>query len=247
MGLILAATAPVLFFLFFIYQKDTVKEPISLLMKCLFGGIVSIAFALVLDAQIAHFKVFFNTPVLKTFYEAFLTAAIPEEISKFVVLYYLIWKSKEFDQRFDGIVYAVFVSLGFALVENIMYVLEGGFKVATLRAVLSVPGHGFFGVLMGYYFSNARFNPSSDTTRNILRSLYIPILFHGLYDYIIFYLKNVIDSPLLLLGLVIFFGILVVMLWRLGLKKIKLLRERDREELTRMDENPDDTSQEVYP
>ncbi len=98
-------------------------------------------------------------PFAKSFFDSFFLAAIPEEISKWLVLYWIVWKSREFDEHYDGIIYAVFVSLGFALVENIMYVVNRGMGVALIRAVLSVPGHGSFGVLMGYYFSLAKFGP----------------------------------------------------------------------------------------
>ncbi len=79
-----------------------------------------------LDKLLQPFGVGFVGPFLRSLFDAFFQAGLPEEFSKFILLYWLVWKRKEFDQHFDGIIYAVFVSMGFALVENLMYVYHGG-------------------------------------------------------------------------------------------------------------------------
>lgn len=227
MLLLTAAAFPVVIFLYVIYQKDHEKEPLSLLLKCLVGGCFSVIISLGFSFPLGLLVDFFPGAFLSSFHASFFEAAIPEEIAKFLVLYFLIWKSKELNHHYDGIVYAVFISLGFALVENILYVLDGGMEVAIARAVLSVPGHGLDAVLMGYYFSLARFHEGKKRWEFMTKSLLVPIIFHGGYDFILFYMEANESNGLLLLGLVIALAWLVIKLWRKGIYKIKKHLERD--------------------
>jgi len=223
MVLLISSITPVAVFLYLIYNKDHVKEPPMLLTKCFFGGILAIILTLILVIPISLLESLFAGDFLKSFYDAFLTAALPEEFSKFIILYWIIWRSKEFDHHYDGIIYAVFVSLGFALVENIMYVFsdEGGMQVAIMRAILAVPGHGFFAVIMGYYFSIARFHEGTEKNRLLMTSLLMAVFFHGVYDFILMYMDAKSNNPLLIILLVIIFSVFIIRLWRLGLKKIE--------------------------
>ena len=229
MSFLTASITPVIIFLYLIYNKDHIKEPPAILAKCFFGGFLSIIITLILVSSLKFFIPEFSSPFSKSFYDAFLSAGLPEEFSKFLVLYWIVWKSKDFDQYYDGIIYAVFVSLGFALIENILYVLEGGMKVALMRAVLAVPGHGFFAVIMGYYLSLAKFHTGNQKTNLLLKSLFIPVLFHGLYDFTLMYAGNSKDNPLLIIGLMISFTIIVIKLWRVGLNRIKRHHQTDME------------------
>ncbi len=229
MNLLVAAITPVVIFLYLIYQKDKHKEPFKLLFKCLFGGFIAVILTLTLNIPIAQFKQYFTFPLGNEFFDAFFSAAFPEELSKFIPLYLIVWKSKDFDEHYDGIVYAVFVSLGFALIENIMYVMSGGISVAAVRAILTIPGHGFFGVLMGYYFSLARFNHGAVRLKYFLKALIYPILFHGIYNFILFVLGKTIDNPFSIIVLVLSFSYFIIRLWKLGFRKIKLLTEVDKE------------------
>ena len=117
MTLLIASITPVLIFLYLIFKKDKNKEPIGLLAKCFFGGFLSVIIALIIGVPMMKIGTAFQSPLFKSFYDAFFVAAIPEEFAKFIILYWIIWKSKFFDEHYDGIIYAVFVSLGFALVE----------------------------------------------------------------------------------------------------------------------------------
>ncbi len=229
MYLILAAIAPVIIFLYFIYRNDTHKEPFKLLIKCLLGGLVAVILTLTFNIPITQFKYLFNFPLGNEFFDAFFSAAIPEELSKFIALYLVVRKSRDFDQHYDGIVYAVFVSLGFAAIENIMYVLQGGMNVAAVRAVLTIPGHGFFGVLMGYYFSLAHFHKGSGSWLYWLKAILYPVIFHGIYDFILFVLGYTIDYPIVIIILFISFTYLIIRLWKLGFRKIKILTQVDKE------------------
>ena len=229
MSFLIASITPVIIFLFLIYKRDQIKEPPAILAKCFFGGFLSIIITLILVILIQLIIPEFSSPFLKSFYEAFLTAGLPEEFSKFLILYWIVWKSKDFDQYYDGIIYAVFVSLGFALIENILYVFKGGMSVALMRSVLAVPGHGFFAVIMGYYLSLAKFHTGNQKNNLLLKSLFIPVLFHGLYDFTLMYAGNSKDNPLLIIGLMISFTIIVIKLWRVGLNRIKRHHQTDIE------------------
>lgn len=227
MTLLISSIFPVVIFLYMIYQKDHEKEPISLLFKCLLGGCLSTLLSLLMSIPLGAISGVFPGAFLSSIHQSFLEAAIPEELGKFGILYFLIWKSRELDHSYDGIVYSVFVSLGFALIENILYVFEGGFSVAIARAILAVPGHGLFGVMMGYYFSLARFHEGRKRREFLIKSLVMPILFHGAYDFLLFYMGASSENILLVIFLLILFAGLVILLWRKGIAKIKLHLKQD--------------------
>ncbi len=214
--------------MFLIYNKDSIKEPIGLLMKCFFGGFLTIIIDLMIVKLISPVGAGFNSAFGKSFFDAFFQAGFPEELSKLIILYWIVWKHKDFDQHFDGIIYAVFVSMGFALIENLMYVYEGGLNVALLRAVLAVPGHGFFGVAMGYYFSLAKFHTGPKKNEFMAKCLLVPAILHGLYDFALMYASKSADNPLLAILLMISFTIIVIAIWKRGLKKVELHYQKDK-------------------
>jgi len=228
MTLLIASITPVLIFLYLIFKKDKNKEPIGLLAKCFFGGFLSIIITLIIDVPMMYIGTAFQSPLFKSFYEAFFVAAIPEEFAKFIILYWIIWKSKFFDEHYDGIIYAVFVSLGFALVENIMYVSEHGIGIAFWRAILAVPGHGLFAVAMGYFLSLAKFNKQTNVQKYLVLSLVVPMGLHGTYDFLLMYSSSLTEADagfaLILLGI---FTVFIIFLWRFGIKKIKIAVAKD--------------------
>ena len=114
--------------------------------------------------------------------QAFVVAALPEESFKLLALWLVLRKNPYFDEHFDGIVYAVCVGLGFAAVENIFYVFseEEWVSVAISRALLAVPGHYAFAILMGYYYSVYHFVDHSPKVAACI--LLVPIAAHGVYD-----------------------------------------------------------------
>lgn len=229
MSLIIAALIPVLFFLFYIFKKDKNKEPISLLLKCFFGGILSILIALIIDIPFVFIGELFTSPFTKSFYEAFFVAGFPEELAKFIILYWIVWKNKFFDEHYDGIVLAVFVSMGFALLENILYVFNGGMQTAIVRAVFSIPGHGLFAVSMGYYFSLAKHENDGKQKKYLILSLLIPVILHGTFDFLLMYLSHQNESETGLIGLLfILFFIFIIFLWKHGIKKINTLIVSDQ-------------------
>jgi RsiW-degrading membrane proteinase PrsW (M82 family) len=217
MGLLLSAILPVAIFLYFIYRKDTSKEPWQLLLKCLGFGMLGSIPAIIIELILGVGNIF-SSAFLSSFYEAFIEAALTEETIKFLILYWLIRKNKNFDQHYDGIVYAVFVSLGFALVENIMYVLQDGYATAITRAVLSVPGHGLFGVIMGYFFALAKFSDTEKRKKYMCLSLLIPIILHGIYD---FFLMYTTENSAISLFLVVALIALMIFVWIYAIKNLK--------------------------
>jgi len=118
----------------------------------------------------------------------FVVVACSEEGAKYFMLKRTSWNSDEFNCQFDGIVYAVFVSLGFALWENISYVMHYGFSVALIRALTAIPGHTCFGVFMGLFYGVARKFENRGETGKASQfrwlSVIVPAVLHGAYDYI---------------------------------------------------------------
>jgi RsiW-degrading membrane proteinase PrsW (M82 family) len=213
-SLFAAAVAPVLICSFYIYVRDKYeKEPYRLLLLGLVFG-VTITFPIIQAENMVTALMPVGGLLFEAFYVSFIVAGLVEEAFKFIVLYSLTWRNRNLNERFDGIVYAVFISLGFAGLENILYVFNpelGGMATALSRAIFSVPGHGFFGVMMGYYFAMAKFE-AGKKTRLMLRGFLIPWLVHGLYDFIL--LSNM---PFVMFIFVPFVGCL----WINGFKKMK--------------------------
>ena len=185
MNLIILSLAPVFIIAGYIYFRDKYeKEPIRLLLLALFLGALTVIPVMFIEGFLSGLSVLFNG-LLKAAWNAFAVAAFSEELCKYLVLYLLIWKSPEFNEKFDGIVYAVFVSLGFAAVENILYVTGNGMGTGIIRALTAVPAHAIFGVTMGFYFGLAKFYKKEEMQLKIKALLY-PMLLHGIYDFILY-------------------------------------------------------------
>jgi RsiW-degrading membrane proteinase PrsW (M82 family) len=221
-ALFLLASFPVVVFLIVIYFRDKAREPLSNMIKCFLGGIGSALLTLLVLAPFNGLP--FVDAYMNSVFKAFFYAAIPEEFFKFLMLYLIIWKNRHFDQYYDGIVYAVTVSLGFAWIENMMYVFESGVGVGVARALISVPGHGLFGVAMGYYFAIARFR----NNKNILwLALFMPILFHGVFNSVLF--STEFSTPMGITLLLLFFVFFLFRLWRTGIRQIRNHLKTDSE------------------
>ncbi len=181
----LAALLPPILLLLFVWHKDATKEPFRQLFKAvIFGALICIP-AVFWESFMG--TLLFNgeepTTIIGTTLNAFLCAAVPEETLKLIALWLVLRRNPYFDEHFDGIVYAVCVSLGFAAVENVGYVLnheEAWVSVAVTRALMAVPGHYAFAVFMGYYYSMYHFVRHDTTTA--ISILLVPVLAHGIYD-----------------------------------------------------------------
>ena len=187
MDLLIASVAPVMVIIFYINIKDKFeKEPKKLLFfNFLFGAIVSIIISTILyiisDYVLPAPDDF---SVWQQFLKAFFIVALIEEFSKYIIVRYYAQPKKDFNEPFDGIIYAVMVSMGFAAVENIMYVFDGGLQTALLRAFTAIPAHATFGVLMGYFMGKAKFFEKKALWN--LAGLLTAIIFHGAYDFFLF-------------------------------------------------------------
>lgn len=178
-----SAVVPSLLLFWYIYARDKRPEPHGLLLRTFLLGAVICAPVLptamalqALGAPLAE-GVWGSALV-----RAFLGAAIPEEVFKFLVLYGYVWRKPAFDEPLDGVVYGATASLGFATLENILYVGEHGFGVAVMRAVTAVPGHAFTGVVMGAFVGRAKLAEPEQRFGLLAAGLGWATLLHGAYD-----------------------------------------------------------------
>lgn len=183
--LFVASVLPAFLLWLYIGWKDPLKEPMSQLIKGVMYGVGVFWLAGGMEMLINGFlcPATENMTLWDTTLTAFLGAAIPEEAVKLFALWWLLRRNPYFDEHVDGIVYAVCIGLGFAAMENIGYVAmeeDDWLTVAIARALLAVPGHYAFAVLMGYYYSIYHFIDHSWETR--IKILLVPILAHGIYD-----------------------------------------------------------------
>ena len=217
-SLLIIAILPVVFLCWYIYAKDYHKEPKSLLSKVFFLGFFSFIPILICELILS---IFFNPSTVSSFVLififTFLSVAIVEEGWKWIVVKKSAYNNKEFDEVYDIIVYSVFASLGFACIENILYVLGNGVGTGFLRALLSVPGHTCFGVIMGYFLSRAKIasinNNHSLYARNHLLSFFMPALFHTMYDALIFYYSVTMESAIYGLFIIYHIASVVICIW----------------------------------
>lgn len=216
MNLLILSLAPVVVIATYIYYRDKYeKEPIRLLLFSLLVGGLTVIPILFIEQFLSSFSTFFNGLVAAA-WKAFVVAAFSEELFKYLALYLLIWKSPEFNEKFDGIVYATYVSLGFAGVENVLYVMEGGLSTGVMRAITAVPAHAIFGITMGFYFGLAKFY-EKDRSRLKIKALAYPILLHGIYDFILF--TEIAWLTIVFVGFVVY-------LYISGLKRLKFLSDQ---------------------
>jgi RsiW-degrading membrane proteinase PrsW (M82 family) len=230
--LFVLAVAPGIFWLYYFYQKDRCKpEPLALIMRMFILGILITAPAAFIENFISlfllktsFFGIFLAYPatLLENVVELVLVvvaAPIVEEFSKFIVVERTVYRRADFDEPIDGIVYATAAALGFATLENIIYVFSGlmmslpiAVGTGLVRAVLSVPGHALFAVMWGFALGHAKFLPEKQRTRVILGGLGLGILFHGIFNFLV--LTNVGFAFLIFLAI-------PLMWWIVG-KKIDL-------------------------
>jgi RsiW-degrading membrane proteinase PrsW (M82 family) len=184
-SLLFISIAPILIVALYIYLRDKYeKEPLPLLIKALFSGVLIVFPAAFIEGRLGSLKPFEPDGLAVAFYSGFIIASLTEEGLKYLVFMLFFWRNRNFNEKFDGIVYAVFISLGFAMVENIIYVSRGGYSVGMLRAITAVPAHALFGTVMGYHLAHARFYPARRVKQLIL-AFVMPFLWHGLYDFLL--------------------------------------------------------------
>lgn len=215
MILMIAALLPAVYLVGYVYKKDQVeKEPAGLLWKLAFLGAVSTIPAAFTELVLEDFLELFFLPeqLIYQLISNFLIIALTEEFWKRQVVKRVAWKHPAFNYRFDAIVYAVCSAMGFAALENLMYVADGGLSVAVTRAILAVPSHAVDGVLMGFFLGEARlcerYGDFRGRKKNLRSSLLVPVLAHGFYDFCL--TRGTVSSMLCFVAFVILMDVFAV-------------------------------------
>lgn len=209
-----AAIAPGISLLTYLYLRDRYdSEPIHMVVRMFLLGILIVVPIMVLQRG---FQIWLGD---SPFVSSFVHSAFVEEFLKWFVLYHVIYNHMEFDEPYDGIVYAASISLGFATLENVLYAVYSPSSVGTLimRALLPVSGHALFGVMMGYYLGKAKFEKTSKSKLFLAISFALPFALHGLYDWIIIGIKHY---------WVWFIVPFMILLWIWGLRKMSRANDR---------------------
>lgn len=209
-AIISAGIAPGIALLSYFYLKDQYdNEPVHMVLRSFFLGVVLV------------FPIMFIQYVLEkenvgggSFFVSFLSSGFLEESLKWFILMISVYPHAHFDEHYDGIVYGASVSLGFATLENILYLIGHGVEHAFVRALLPVSCHALIGVIMGFYLGKARFSTDKARVKWLTLSLVVPSLLHGSYDFILTALSNWIYYMLPFM----------VFLWWFGLRKAKKAR-----------------------
>ncbi|HBB71169.1 MAG TPA: PrsW family intramembrane metalloprotease [Ruminococcus sp.] len=227
--LLLAALLPAAILMIYIYRKDKVeKEPVKVLWRLFLWGGATIVTACIAELALgALLGIFFREDsLIYMLIENFLIVALAEELGKYIVLKKRTWHSPHFNYTFDAVVYAVFVALGFAAFENVIYVLSGTLSTAILRGLTAVPGHAIDGVFMGCYYGIARkcraSGDDAGVKANLRKALWVPVLLHGFYDFCLSVSGN---SGIFILIFLVFEIIVTIV----AAKKIKKLSVQDEE------------------
>lgn len=223
--LVFLALLPAIVLIWYIYKLDEIeKEPRSLLLKIFVFGMISTIPAMIIELLLSDVLDMFlaEGTVMYNIVDAFIVVAITEEVCKRWAAK-RAWNHPAFDYRFDAIVYCVVAALGFAALENIFYVMDGGLSVAIVRAIMTVPSHAIDGVIMGYFFGQAKeFERYGDIRRckKYLRlSVLIPAIDHGIFDCALSF-----ENGLIMMFFVVF--VILVDIW--AIKFLKKQAEQDR-------------------
>ena len=223
------AIVPALLLLWFFHSRDAYPEPPRVVWATFFLGVLSIFGVLIVALPAKGLLVGITNPYGYGIAEAFVCAAIPEECFKFLVLYAYAARHREFNEPMDGVIYGVAASLGFATLENVLYVSSHGVGVGVMRAFSAVPGHAFMGAVMGYYVGRARF-ASGPRGSLFGLALLVPILLHGMYDFPILTLSHFeqvapkTELPVIMVLMVLVSLFTLIFEGRLALRLVRRLR-----------------------
>lgn len=202
-----AAVAPALILLRYYYRKDAARrEPKGLIVSVFLWGVLSTIPATILEIVISAFQnLIALRPIYGHLFTAFIVAGFCEEYFKLAVVKRFAYRRGAFDEVMDGIVYTIVASLGFACIENVLFVIGAGMQVALVRAFTSVPMHAFCSGIMGYFVGRAKFAVTPAAEKRLFRTgLFIGILIHGIYDFLIFAHEELgsLTAPALILLLI---------------------------------------------
>lgn len=235
MDLLLLSILPGFLICLLVYLRDKYnREPVGLLLMSFLLGMVAAVPCIFIETAASRFlgRTMMEAEIpsyLAIIFQSFLVIGLSEEGVKFFMLRNVCFRLRSFDEPFDGIVYSVMVSMGFATIENAGYVFMHGFNTGIMRMFLSVPAHAAFAVIMGYYVGLAKFSLAK-RRYYLLVGFLLAVFFHGLYDSFLFLAENktitrFISGPLLISGALLSYYVAI----RLSLKAI-----RQQERLSRL-------------
>ena len=213
--ILILALLPVVCFLVWIYYKDKYeKEPVAKLVQYFFMGILVSILAIFMELYLSKFNNL--SGIESNIYTSFFVAAFTEEGVKSIILIPMLLGEKDFNEKLDGIIYSIILSLGFATVENIIYLMKErvdlSLGLAITRGLISIPSHIMFAITMGYYISKYKFTKDNNKKiKYLFYAVIIPILLHGVFDFI------------LMIGYrwaIIVFIVYVIFLWKINLDKL---------------------------
>lgn len=225
--LFIIAVIPAIIFMLAVYLTDkSDREPTKLLLLTYLFGTLAVIPSIAVEEVLVRLNIF--PGVFQAAFNAFIVAAMTEEYFKRLVILKLPFRTSYFNEKLDGIVYGVFAHLGFATVENIIYVVftyTNNPFIGLYRGIFSVPAHGIFGITMGYYLSLSRFDTDKKRkAANLRKSFTVPLLLHGLFDFIL--MANIPELTLLFIPYVLF-------LWWTNQKKLSRFVYDSRSRITR--------------
>jgi len=213
--LVLVAITPPVAFLIYILRFDrTEPEPLRMVLKILLLGALSVIPAAIFQLFFLELPLFKIGGIAGAALESFLVVAPSEELIKLLVVLLFAWNNRNFNERFDGVIYTGTAAIGFAMAENILYVLDLGLTVGILRAITSIPGHTFTGVLMGYYVGLAKFSATKlERNSNLAKGFLIAFSLHALYNTLVL---SDTAAAALMVPLVVFYFIIGIKMLKKG-------------------------------
>ncbi|WLR46729.1 glutamic-type intramembrane protease PrsW [Halobacillus litoralis] len=211
MAILTAAISPAVAIMTFIYLSKRIElEPLPLIIRMFIIGVIMVFPIMFIQYAFETENVFHSS-----FLKSFFLAGLLEEFFKWFFLLFVAYRHSDFDHHYDGIIYGVAISLGFATIENIIYIFQNGIEIAILRAVFPVSSHALFGIIMGFYMGKAKFRTKRSNWCLAL-GLAIPVGLHVMYDYII-----TVKEMTWMYWITPF----MIILWLIGFRKIKIANQ----------------------
>ncbi|WP_306301393.1 glutamic-type intramembrane protease PrsW [Thalassobacillus sp. C254] len=208
-----AALAPAISLLVYFYLRNQYgSNMIGQVIKAFIIGVL-----LVFPVMVIQYALEGEALITEPWFKAFVSAAFLEEFFQWFLLYFIAYRFGTLKNRYDGIVYAVSLSLGFAAAENVLYLMATGIDFAVGRAFLPVSSHALFGVVMGYYLGSARFKVNDHVKKWLFLALIIPVVLHGFFDLILLTINQYLFTSI---------APFMIFLWWFALTKVKKANER---------------------
>lgn len=213
--LLVLAIAPSVAFIMWVYMKDKYeKEPLRVLVKFFILGVAISLIGIIIEGLLMNVNVWSGYSYY--IYVSFIVAALTEEGLKAIALIPFLLREQNFNEKLDGIIYSIFLSLGFATVENIIYIIYENssqvIEIGITRGIISIPAHIMFAITMGYYISKYKFSVEKLKKREyLIMSVLVPILLHGIFDFILMIRYK---------WAIYVFVIYIILLWKINLDKL---------------------------